>query len=122
MGVYMKSEEKKKKAGKKSDESEYWNRRKLCIDGNCIGVVGDDGRCKECGKPYSDVSPEPDEDVAPVVEVEPENEPEKVEITVAESLDSGDYWKNRRLCPDGNCIGVIGSDGRCKECGESETG
>ncbi len=26
-------------------------------------------------------------------------------------------WANRRLCPDGSCIGVIGPDGRCKECG-----
>lgn len=24
----------------------------------------------------------------------------------------------RRLCPDGSCIGVIGSDGRCTVCGE----
>ena len=26
----------------------------------------------------------------------------------------------RELCPDGNCIGVIGSDGKCKECGKSK--
>lgn len=30
-----------------------WENRKLCSDGNCIGVIGADGRCKECGKPYS---------------------------------------------------------------------
>jgi hypothetical protein len=24
----------------------------LCIDGNCIGVVGPDGCCKTCGKPH----------------------------------------------------------------------
>ncbi len=29
-------------------------------------------------------------------------------------------WENRRLCPDGNCIGVIGPDGRCKECGRPD--
>ncbi len=28
-----------------------WQRRVLCSDGNCIGVIGPDGRCKECGKP-----------------------------------------------------------------------
>ena len=28
-------------------------RRKLCSDGTCIGVIGPDGRCKECGKPYT---------------------------------------------------------------------
>jgi hypothetical protein len=25
--------------------------------------------------------------------------------------------ENRRLCPDGACIGVIGANGRCKVCG-----
>ncbi len=28
-------------------------RRKLCSDGTCIGVIGPDGHCKECGKPYT---------------------------------------------------------------------
>jgi hypothetical protein len=23
----------------------------------------------------------------------------------------------RRLCPDGSCVGLLGSDGRCKVCG-----
>ena len=27
--------------------------RKLCSDGTCIGVIGADGRCRECGKPYT---------------------------------------------------------------------
>jgi hypothetical protein len=31
-----------------------WESRRLCGDGNCIGVIGPDGRCKECGRPYSD--------------------------------------------------------------------
>jgi hypothetical protein len=31
-------------------------------------------------------------------------------------------WDNRRLCSDGNCIGVIGADGRCKECGRAYSG
>ena len=26
--------------------------RVLCSDDTCIGLVGPDGRCKECGKPY----------------------------------------------------------------------
>ena len=29
-----------------------WEQRKLCSDESCIGVIGPDGRCKECGKPY----------------------------------------------------------------------
>lgn len=29
-----------------------WEDRVLCSDGTCIGVIGPDGKCKECGKPY----------------------------------------------------------------------
>lgn len=28
-----------------------WSQRELCSDGSCVGVIGDDGRCKVCGKP-----------------------------------------------------------------------
>lgn len=27
--------------------------------------------------------------------------------------------ENRRLCPDGDCIGILGEDGRCVICGKS---
>jgi hypothetical protein len=42
--------------------------RKLCSDGTCIGVIGPDGRCKECGKPYTG---------DPELEEEPEEKPEE---------------------------------------------
>ena len=29
------------------------SKRLLCSDGACIGLIGPDGRCKECGKPYT---------------------------------------------------------------------
>ena len=29
-----------------------------------------------------------------------------------------DTWENRTLCVDESCIGIVGPDGRCKECGE----
>ena len=28
-----------------------------------------------------------------------------------------EFDPKRRLCPDGSCVGVLGSDGRCKVCG-----
>jgi len=28
-----------------------WTQRELCSDGSCIGVIGDDGRCRVCNKP-----------------------------------------------------------------------
>jgi hypothetical protein len=39
-----------------------------------------------------------------------------------EDMDENDLdleWENRRLCRDESCIGVIGSDGRCKACGKT---
>ena len=27
--------------------------------------------------------------------------------------------EDRQLCPDGACTGLLGSDGKCKECGRS---
>jgi hypothetical protein len=35
------------------EDSIDFSKRLLCSDGSCIGVIGPDGRCKECGKPYS---------------------------------------------------------------------
>jgi hypothetical protein len=29
---------------------------------------------------------------------------------------------DRRLCPDGSCIGIIGPDGRCRVCGSAGDG
>ena len=107
-----------------------WKNRVLCSDGNCIGIIGLDGRCKECGLPYdgelpfeTDQSPE---DAAPdgnALATGPESQPgtdtDQENAAAAEQLEtnSDDEWANRRLCRDGNCIGVIGPDGRCKECG-----
>jgi len=36
----------------KSRSDDDWENRVLCSDESCIGVIGPDGRCKECGKPY----------------------------------------------------------------------
>ncbi len=30
-----------------------FSQRLLCSDGNCIGVINDQGVCKICGKPYT---------------------------------------------------------------------
>jgi uncharacterized OB-fold protein len=29
------------------------NKRTACSDGMCIGIIGPDGKCVECGKPYN---------------------------------------------------------------------
>jgi hypothetical protein len=92
-----------------------WENRKLCRDGNCIGVIGVDGRCKECGLPYDGELPLK---TGPITNAgnEPDTNPESVPQTEPESPLEED-WENRVLCRDGNCIGVIGPDGLCKVCG-----
>jgi hypothetical protein len=114
-----------KKSSRSGDE---WDRRLLCSDESCIGVIGPDGRCKECGLEYQGelpwqaeegetaggadredaISPPVSADVAGGVEDDDE----------AAEAASDDEWDRRVLCSDESCIGVIGPDGRCKECGK----
>ena len=104
---------------------EEWEQRQLCSDGNCIGVIGPDGRCKECGKPAEGGPPpkpldDHDETTAevPPTAADTEEAATAEETPTEENVETvDDDWDNRRLCPDGNCIGVIGPDGKCKECG-----
>lgn len=30
-----------------------WEKRRLCSDGNCIGVINEEGVCNICGNPYT---------------------------------------------------------------------
>ena len=102
-----------------------WDNRILCSDGNCIGVIGPDGHCKECGKKYEGTLPET---IAADNESRSEGEDEiraDTERNAQPAADAApredtetDDWSSRQLCSDGNCIGVIGPDGRCKECGK----
>ena len=98
-----------------------WEHRVLCSDGNCIGVIGPDGNCKECGKNFEGTLPEEHfsetegsspEDIS--IEAEDPPPPEELPHISAGS----DDWQDRVLCSDGNCIGIIGPDGCCKECGK----
>lgn len=98
-----------------------WDNRVLCSDGNCIGVIGSDGRCKECGKKYegelSAQSPVENDD-QPAAQEDPASSSAATEIQEVAEDPVDDEWENRVLCSDGACIGVIGPDGRCKECGK----
>ena len=84
--------------------------RELCPDDTCIGVLDAKGVCPECGKsaprqtPFRSLpNPQP--------EPEPDSDP-------ASGSAPSDFDPNaRELCPDDVCIGLIGPDGRCKECG-----
>ncbi len=104
-----------------------WKNRVLCSDESCIGVIGTDGRCNECGKIYeghentfdnesqqatTESKPEPDTET----DTDSLEAIEEKEETIKTDIDS--EWENRVLCSDESCIGVIGTDGHCKECGK----
>jgi len=109
----------------KSQAELDWENRTLCSDGSCIGVIGPNGRCKECGQKFkgdlskvsipSETAPPPDEPKKAAPEKDPQGsiKPETTKFQRDES------WEDRTLCSDGSCIGVIGPDGRCKECGQA---
>ena len=154
------------------EEDVDWESRVLCSDGNCIGVIGPDGRCRECGKRFEEnpdrtssmeepkeeaeeekkepkeeaeeEKKEPKEEAGKEKEEEPWEDSEDAfieKILEDETKTSSDdifseteamedteksenqtgpdsEWEHRKLCSDGNCIGVIGPDGLCKECGK----
>jgi hypothetical protein len=107
----------------KSPADLEWEQRKLCSDESCIGVIGPDGRCKECGLPYegsfdsTKIKIDARDFEATDPEEEINEEPEELEELDAETP-SDLEWEQRKLCSDESCIGVIGPDGRCKECGK----
>jgi hypothetical protein len=101
--------------------SSDWDNRVLCSDGNCIGVIGSDGRCKECGKKYEGDLPAQnpvEKDDQTVAQEDVDSSSAATEIHEVADAPVDDEWENRILCSDGACIGVIGPDGKCKECGK----
>ncbi len=111
-----------------------WDNRILCSDENCIGIIGHDGKCKECGKIFDGNLPEDfggsgdPEPAEPTLknyssdnlleseEDTSDNDPETDDDSEPDKLDPD--WEQRILCSDESCIGVIDSTGRCKECGK----
>jgi hypothetical protein len=102
-----------------------WEQRKLCRDESCIGVIGEDGRCRECGLPFEE-GPCDGTEQEPAMEKleasETEEQLEDLEENGEEESDLDLEWEQRTLCSDESCIGVIGEDGRCKECGKPYEG
>ena len=96
------------------DENEDWDNRILCIDEACIGTIGADGKCKECGKAYDGELPAQSH----ASNEQPGRAEDPPPVLPHENGASDDDWDNRVLCSDGACIGVIGPDGKCKECGQ----
>jgi hypothetical protein len=104
-----------------------WDQRQLCPDGACVGLIGADGKCVACGKQGIAVlaPPVPDEPPEPAATADAANEPEVADPVSDTGADPQrearppyDDWDNRKLCPDGACVGVL-VDGKCTVCGRS---
>jgi hypothetical protein len=108
-------------ANEDDNEERFNPRRRLCPDGSCLGVIGPDSKCTECGR----TDPE---GAAAAVEAGPPTEEDALPGDDAgfddaneDSDDDNDdvapgFDPERRLCSDGACIGVIGSDNCCSVC------
>lgn len=125
------------------EPKEDFEKRVLCEDESCIGVVGKDGRCRVCGRVRSkrggkkeaiveeevaqaDVAPESEEEVEEEEEeerleakeeAEERREAEEEEDEEEEEEVAGQDLSDRVLCSDGSCIGLVGKDGYCRACG-----
>lgn len=99
--------------------------RVLCSDDNCIGLIGSDGRCKECGALYTGSEPLPNStgDVSrenePRIDHSPPTEPGGTAAELSEPEEDRYGEEERICCSDDTCVGIIGPDGVCGTCGKS---
>lgn len=119
-----------------------WDHRQLCPDGGCVGLIGDDGTCKVCGRAApnwgderkrgmvdasdedsgSDEDDEDDVDAGSDGGAADEDDGDEADDDAqhgAIAASGQGEWTDRKLCPDGGCVGVIGDNGTCKVCGRS---
>lgn len=102
-------------APESDDDSTFNPRRKLCPDGSCVGIIGEDGRCTVCGT--STAGGDGSTSEAPFAGDSLDEAVLETEEPIPEDAASG-FDPNRRLCGDDSCIGVIGADNRCRICGK----
>ena len=105
-----------------ADTDLEWDDRRLCSDDACIGVIGAGNKCNVCGRPGPEGAPYRETPVSVVgegsLEDDSGDEGEHLGESASSSGDAADFDDERELCGDDACIGLIGADGRCKECGK----
>jgi hypothetical protein len=108
-------------------EGKFDPHRRLCPDGACIGVIGDDGRCRVCGRSASGAPAEAGFVASGTADDDEDQDQDQDQDEGGARSAGGGAQKaaagagfdpNRRLCPDGSCLGVIGADGICNVCGQ----
>lgn len=94
-------------------------KRRLCPDGTCVGLLDDVGRCRTCGRQGG--AEGADEIAAWETGPDgPDSGHHTGEHDAGNGLASAGFDPTRRLCPNGECVGVLDAQGRCKECGRAE--
>jgi hypothetical protein len=102
-----------------TDQDQSWDDRRLCPDDACIGVIGADGRCSECGKVDTSAPVRTDAERLVAVLDDGDGTDGDEPVAAAAAGDADDAFDDdRELCADDACIGVIGANGRCNECGK----
>jgi len=113
------------------NDAKFDTKRRLCPDGSCIGVVGDDGRCKVCGRDAGGGKSAAANGAAAVAVAvdtafdssvdDDDNDDGDDNVLAADAGEPGAsaFDAARRLCSDGSCVGVIGNDGKCNVCGQA---
>ena len=97
-----------------------WDRRQLCPDGACVGVIGPDGTCNVCGTVLPNWNPD-------AADASGADESEQVDdarhpvpaVDPARDAEPDPDWDQRTLCPDGACTGLIAPGGKCSVCGRT---
>ena len=98
-------------------EAGFNPQRRLCADGSCLGVMGADGKCTECGSEAAG-EVDPGEEAPRAGGSLADDDVSSSDMEPAEARAEGPAFDpTRRLCSDDTCIGVIGSDDRCQLCG-----
>ncbi len=123
--------EESEKVRAEADEGFDPEKRELCPDGMCVGVIGPDGKCKICGKAGTgkvatggaQATSGEEKGVAADAAKGSSSSGEWRPLSVppgeaAKSEDRPDWERERVPCPDGMCTGVIGRNGRCGTCGK----
>jgi hypothetical protein len=103
-----------------ADTDLEWDERRLCSDDACIGVIGAGNKCNVCGRPGPEGAPY--REAASIVGAG-SLEDDAIDEHLGEPAEAAAFDDDQReLCGDDACIGLIGPDGLCKECGKPRAG
>ncbi len=95
-----------------------FERRTLCPDGACVGVLDARGVCGVCGARGDDAAEDDDADDDDADDDADDDDPDDDDADDdAANDDADDDDDQRALCPDGACVGLLDARGTCKVCG-----